>query len=333
MNKTFFMLRASLIAVALIFAAQASAASKEVTVRGRLGRTVEAGGWLINTDAQKYLILNPQQFQRETWFREGTEVEATGETRPDAVTIYQEGVPFEVRSMKPQGASGEGDAARATDRAPDLTRVLVTGDAVVRSQPDTAILTLGVVTQNPSASEAQAENASRSDAVVRAVRAAAGADAEVKTSGYNLQPQFDYRNNQSPKIVGYVARNSVVITMSDLTKVGGVIDAASRAGANSVDGLAFTLRRDEQARSQALTEATREATRKARVLAEALGGRVVRILEVQEAGAYRPPIRAYDRAAGTAGRIAESAPPTPIEAGSLEIHAQVQLVAEVETRP
>jgi uncharacterized protein YggE len=112
-----------------------------------------------------------------------------------------------------------------------------------------------------------------------------------------------------------------------------VIDAASRAGANSVDGLAFTLRRDEQARSQALTEATREATRKARVLAEALGGRVVRILEVQEAGAYRPPIRAYDRAAGTAGRIAESAPPTPIEAGSLEIHAQVQLVAEVETRP
>ncbi len=237
-----------------------------------------------------------------------------------------------VTRLRPQTGGGTTTTQTATPGGRvELTRVSVIGDAVVQSQPDTAILMLAVVTQNVSASEAQAENASKSEAVVRAVRAAAGQNAEVKTSGYSLQPQFDYRQDESPKITGYVARNSVVVTMSELGRVGTVIDAASRAGANSVDNLSFTLRRDEQARSQALTGATREAISKARVIAEALGGRVLRIVEVQEAGAYRPPIiqRADMREAVASLPAAQA---TPIEVGSLEIRAQVQLVAEIEVR-
>ena len=133
-------------------------------------------------------------------------------------------------------------------RGGELTRVVVTGDALVQSQPDTAVVQIAVVTQNASASEAQAENASKSESVVRAVKAAAGAGAEVKTSGYSLQPQYAYKPNESPTITGYVARNSVVVTMGELTKVGAVIDAATRAGANNIDGLSFTLRRDCPAR-------------------------------------------------------------------------------------
>lgn len=235
------------------------------------------------------------------------------------------------RLRQQQQTGGATTAQTVTRGATELTRISVLGDAVIQSQPDTAIVMLAVVTQNASASEAQAENASKSDAVVRAAKVAAGQNAEVKTSGYNLQPQFDYQPNQTPKITGYIARNSVTVTMSELARVGTVIDAASRAGANSVDNLSFTLRRDEQARSQALTGATREAMSKARVIAEALGGRVVRIVEVQEAGAYRPPIplRAEMRGAIASDAAAQA---TPIEVGSLEIRAQVQLVAEIEVR-
>jgi len=207
------------------------------------------------------------------------------------------------------------------------TRILVTGDAIVRAQPDTAIISIAVVTQNRSALAAQQQNATLSERVIAAVRAAAGAGAEVQTGGYSIQPQRVYRENQPPTITGYEARNSITVTMSDLTRVGTVIDAASQAGANSIDGIAFTLRRDRPARNQALTDATREAVSKAQTLAQALGGRVVRIVEVQEAGTFRPPIPI---SAGVLSRgVAENAP-TPIEVGSLEISAQVQLVAEIE---
>ena len=343
MRKSLIAACAVAFVLALGFAAQAAqggGVNKEITIEGRLARTVEAGGWLIVADYGKYLILNSRQFQSEPWFREGATVQATGEARQDAVTIYQEGMPFQARTMRargraPSGAAqpggnqggNQGGASAVAGRS--VTRVVVTGDATVRAQPDTAILSLAVVTQNASASEAQAENASKTDAVVRAVKSAAGAGAEVKTSGYSVQPQYAYKEGVPPTVTSYVVRNSVSVTTGELDRAGAIIDAASRAGANSVDSLVFTLRRDEQARGQALSAATREALGKARVVAETLGGRVVRVVEVQEGGAAPRPLLGN---LGGVMRTAQANTPTPIEAGPLEIRAEVTLVAEVETR-
>jgi len=93
------------VALALFTIVTSAGLAKEITVRGKLQKTVEAGGWVIVADKQKYLILNPQEFRKEKWFKEGAEVEATGETR-NVMTIYMEGTPFEVRSMRPFERSG-----------------------------------------------------------------------------------------------------------------------------------------------------------------------------------------------------------------------------------
>jgi hypothetical protein len=297
----------------------------EMTVRGRLARTVEAGGWLIQTSKQKYLLLNFQRFQNEKWFAEGTEVEAIGEERRDTVSVYQEGIPFEVRTLRPfaLGASDTG----AGEKRP-LTRILVTGEAIMQAQPDTAIVIVSVVTQDKRALDAQQQNATLSERVVSALKAAAGTGAEVKTSGYSLQPQRVYKENQPPTITGYEARNLVTVTMSDLTKVGAVIDAATAAGANNVESLSFTLRQDQAARDSALSQATRVAVGRAHAIAQALGGRVMRILEVQEATATARPLYQTEDARGF---VAKASAQTPIEVGSLDIRSQVQLIAEVET--
>jgi uncharacterized protein YggE len=209
-----------------------------------------------------------------------------------------------------------------------VTRVMVAGDSIVQAQPDTAIVTVSVVTQNRQALAAQQDNAAKTDAVVRALKPAAGSGAEVKTSGYSVQPQRVYKEGQPPAITGYEARNSVTVTLSDLTKVGSVIDAAAQAGANDVAGISFTLRQDRQARDRALSEATREAVSKAQVIASALGGRVVRIVEVQEEGfQQRPPMPVYQ----TESFMAKRDVATPIEVGSLDISSRVQVIAEVET--
>jgi len=239
------------------------------------------------------------------------------------VTTFMEGTPFEVRTMRPLAESGSGENQIASR---DLTKVSVTGDSIVSAQPDTAILTVSVVTQARSALEAQQQNANKSDAVVRALKNAAGPGAEVKTSGYSIQPQRVYKENQPPTIVGYEARNSVTVVISDLTRVGAVIDATAQAGANDVAGISFTLRKDRPARDQALAEATREAVSKAQVIATALGGRVVRIVEVQEEGVSRP-VPIYQ---GAMQMMKTNAAPTPIEVGTLDITSRVQLIAEIE---
>ena len=310
--------------IALVLSAATILQAKEITVRGKLQKTVESGGWLIVASDAKYLILNPKDFQSKEWFKESTNVEAVGETK-DVMTIFMEGTPFEAKSMKPV------DQAAATPGRDDnrrATRVMVAGDSIVQAQPDTAVLTISVVNQAKRAIDAQQENATRTDAVVRALKASAGAGAEVKTSGYSLQPQRVYKEGQPPTITGFEARNSVTVTMGELNKVGPVIDAAAQAGANDVTGIAFTLRQDRQARERALSEATSEAMTKARVIAQTLGGRVVRIVEVQEEGfQQRPPQPIYQTEAFM-GKRADVA--TPIEVGSLDITSRVQLIAEVE---
>jgi uncharacterized protein len=215
---------------------------------------------------------------------------------------------------------GTSDTRRAT-------RITVGGDSIVQAQPDTAILTISVVTQARRAIDAQQENATKTDAVVQALKAAAGTGAEVKTSGYSVQPQRVYRENQPPTITGYEARNTVTVTMSDLKKVGSVIDAASQAGSNDISGIAFTLREDRPARDRALLQATQEAMSKAEVIARALGRKVTRIVEVQEEGFIRPPQPVYQAEAFMAKRDSVA---TPIEVGSLDITSRVLLIAEVE---
>lgn len=206
------------------------------------------------------------------------------------------------------------------------TRITVNGDAIVQAQPDTAILTISVVTQGRRAIDAQQDNATKTDAVVQALKAAAGAGAEIKTSGYSVQPMRVYRENQPPTISGYEARNTVTATLSDLKKVGPVIDASSQAGANDISGIAFTLRQDRPARDRALAEATREAMSKAEVIASALSRKVTRIVEVQEEGFIRPPQPVYQAEAF----MKRDSVATPIEVGSLDITSRVVLIVEVE---
>ena len=306
--------------IAAVLSAATVLHAKEITVRGKLQKTVEAGGWLIVDHDSKYLILNSKDYEKQSWFKESTSVEAVGETK-DVMTTFMEGKPFEAKSMKPieQGVATGGETRR-------VTRVMVAGDSIVQAQPDTAIVTISVVTQNRRAIDAQQENATKTDAVVRALKAAAGAGAEVKTSGYSVQPMRVYKEGQPPAITGYEVRNTVTVTMSELNKLGSVIDASSQAGSNDIGGIAFTLRQDRQARDRALSEATREAVSKAQVIAQALGGRVTRIVEVQEEGfQQRPPQPLYQAEA-----MLKAQASTPIEIGSLDITSRVQVIAEVE---
>ena len=304
--------------IALSLALAVNAAAQQVSVTGALTPTVEAGGWLIADGSQKYLLLNAGDYSSLSWFKAGTRVQSVGELKPGTITIYQEGTPFEASSLTPI-QSGSNPASRPGT-------ITVSGNARVTATPDTAILSISLVTQNASALEAQQLNASQSTTVINAIKSVVPA-AEVKTSGYALIPQRVYKENQPPTISGYEARNTVTVTLTDLSRVGAVIDAAGHAGANNIDGVSFTLRDDRAARSKALSEATQEAMAKANALAQTLDSTVTRIVAVQEGGAAPRPVVRFEAMARDAGAS------TPIEPGTLDISADVVLIVEIEKVP
>ena len=206
------------------------------------------------------------------------------------------------------------------------TRVSIVGESQTTVAPDTAVVTFSVVTQIAQALAAQQENARKSDHVKNALEAV-GADSkiEVKTSDYNLQPEQDYYSGKLPKILGYTVRNTVTASISDLSKVGVVIDAATKAGANSVESTSFIIRQDSPAQGEALATATKQATAKAEAIAQSLNGLIVRVVETHEGGIEPPPLppaySSYSMSSAGEMMAEKKTVTTPVEAGSLNVRS------------
>jgi uncharacterized protein YggE len=215
--------------------------------------------------------------------------------------------------------------AQQTPASP-LSSIRVTGDAKVTARPDRVQIDIGVTTRATQSQEAASQNARQVDAVLAAVRKATPA-AVLKTISYSLNPTYEYHSNGAePTITGYSAVNVVQVTLDDLAKIGTVIDSATLAGANHVQGIQFTLRDQDAVRAEALRQAATRARAEADLLAAALGLKVVRVLSVEENSPRMVPVRAYMGAPRT---VMATATATPVEAGTLEVNADVMLTVEV----
>ena len=210
----------------------------------------------------------------------------------------------------------------------DRPSVRASGEAVIQAKPDLARVDFGVTSQASTAQAAATQNAQQLEAVLGALRKALGPSAEIKTVSYSLHPDYRYpKEGGKPQIVGYTATNIVQATTMDLPAVGKLIDAATQAGATNVQRLQFTLKDEQAVRAQALAEASKKARANAEAMAKALGLKVVRVLSASAGGGGVIPLQRESMA--MARMSAADAAPTPIEAGTLEVRANVNLVLEV----
>ena len=205
-----------------------------------------------------------------------------------------------------------------------MSSIRVTGDAVVTAKPDRALIDVGVLTQEKQSQNAASQNARQLDAIMVALHKLLGADADVKTINYALNPDYQYRPLGGKSAVSsYTALNVVRVTVDDLDKVGPVIDAATQAGANHVESVRYTVRDQQVLRSQAVREAALKARANADALASALNLKITRIVSVEEGDSTPAGPDAADP------RDPAGPAPTPIQSSSFVVTANVTLTAEV----
>ncbi|HEX6364216.1 MAG TPA: SIMPL domain-containing protein, partial [Albitalea sp.] len=148
--------------------------------------------------------------------------------------------------------------------ATDGTLLNVSAQGEAKRVPDIARMSTGVVTRAADANAAMRANAEQMAKVVAAIKAAGIADKDVQTSGINLNPTYQYRENQPPTITGYEAHNTVSIVVRDIGKLGKILDQLAAVGANQINGPSF----DVDQKEEALDEARQQAVAKAQARAE-----------------------------------------------------------------
>ena len=202
-------------------------------------------------------------------------------------------------------------APASAQLGPDII-TSATGEA--RVTPDRAQVLIGVQTRAATAAQAGADNARKTRAVIDAVKARGIPAAQIATSEYNLYPEYDPQPRegpQLPRVIGYVANNTVRIEVRQLDQVGPVIDAALAAGANMVNTIQFFASNVDVARRAALAEAVVRARADADALAKAAGGSLGALLELNT---QSPPVRPYP-AERAMMRMSAADTQTPIEPG------------------
>lgn len=206
--------------------------------------------------------------------------------------------------------------------------ITVTGDGRAQAAPDVAEISIGVVTTAATAAEALTQNSTQSQQVIQAIRNAGIPERDIQTQGLSVQPvEAPRRNPGDPlQITGYRAQNTVEVTVRELAdnRVGVVVDAANRAGANVTGGIRFRLENDQAARQEALTEAIENARQKAEAIARASGKTVRGVRAVTESGVSVPVLQRSAMAADAA----QAAPAPPVQSGELTITARVTVVFE-----
>lgn len=181
-------------------------------------------------------------------------------------------------------------APPAADSMFQATTLNLAAYGETRIAPNMATISLGVMTQAPTAQGAMQANAQNMSRVVDSLRKAGIAAKDIQTSGLNLNPQYQYIENQPPKLIGYQASNQVTVTVHDLSRLGQAVDATVSAGANQVNGVSFGLDDPTAAENAAREAAVKALQAKADLYARATGYRVARMVTLSEgASSYAVP--------------------------------------------
>ena len=203
------------------------------------------------------------------------------------------------------------------------------GHGEIKVKPDIARLTADVLTHDRHQEQAVQDNARRMTALVVAIKGMGIADKDIQTQSYTVSPQYDYTNGQT-HLTGYQVTNSVQVTLRDLKQVGTLIDTATQAGANQLDGVSYDLSDRTAAQDKALALAVADAQRRAATMASALGMPLGNPLSLSDG--EQSPIQPIfmSRMQGPAPMSAASqAPPTPIAGQDITVTADVTLVSGI----
>ena len=200
-----------------------------------------------------------------------------------------------------------------------IPQIAVTGRGEIKVSPDRATIQISVQTRAATSAAAAAENATKQQSVLSALRALGFTNDQLSTVNYNVYPEQRYDQGKEPVIVGYNVTNTVLVDVRKLSQVGPAIDAALSHGANMITSLQFYASNTETARRTAIGTAIEKARADADAAAHAAGGSLGSLLEIN-IGAYNAPPRPL-MMARIAGGVAQDA--TPIQPGEETLSVEV----------
>ena len=193
--------------------------------------------------------------------------------------------------------------------------------------PNVVEITFAVETKNKDASVASEENKKISNNAIEVIKKELNTSKgdTIKTKGFNVSPQYHYKDNQ--RIFDYYqVTNTFTVRLKDISKIGDITSLALKNGVNEVNNLYFSLDGSETYCTELMSRAAKSAKVRANAIAKAMDNKVVGIQNVSvscsnESNYRSIPYRNYLMSAKADSMEQSAGASVPIEAGILKIQA------------
>lgn len=205
--------------------------------------------------------------------------------------------------------------------------IAIEGHGEVRVAPDMATINSGVTSQGETAREALDANTAAMTELISTLKAAGIEARDIQTSGFSVNPNYVYSDARDangyslpPRINGYQVSNSVTVTVRDLEDLGAILDKSVTVGANTVNGVTFSVADPSELLDQARKAAFADARHKAELYAQAAGAELGDLETISEQRNVNSP-EPYPMYA----RAEMAAAPVPVEAGEMSFGVTISV--------
>jgi hypothetical protein len=219
------------------------------------------------------------------------------------------------------GSITSGIAAEAAEKR----MVSVTGMGVAKARPDTASISIGVVSEGDRAKEALDKNSAAMSRVIVELKGQKVDSKDIQTTNFTVRPKFQhFKDGKPPAIIGYRVVNSVRIMVRDLKLLGAILDQAVSLGSNQFNGIQFSVEDATSLEDKARKKAMADARHKAELYAAAENAKLGKVLVISEDFIAVPRRPQFGRAA-----ISAKAAAIPVEPGEQRVQARVHVSWEL----
>lgn len=209
--------------------------------------------------------------------------------------------------------------------------ITISGHGEVRAAPDMALINSGVTTQGATAREALDANTKALADLIAALKEAGIEARDIQTSGFSVNPNYVYSDARDdmgyslpPKINGYQVSNTVTVAVRDLEELGTILDQSVDVGANTINGVSFSVADPTELYNEARKIAFADAREKAELYAEAASAALGELESINESQSFNTPqpMPMYARAEAADAAV-------PVEAGEMSFSVDVNVAWEL----
>ncbi len=208
--------------------------------------------------------------------------------------------------------------------------IVVSGKGELTVKPDIAELSFSVMEENMDVAKASDAVNTKITKIIESLKANGVDEKDIKTTGYNIYPRYDYVTAQTypysgkQVLAGYDVTQSISLKIRDLTKAGKVVTDLGTLNVTDMSGLTFTNDKYDDLVKEARDQAIVQARSEAKKLAEALGVKLVKVVGYSEGGT---PVY-YDRVM-TASFSAKSVSEAVLPTGENKITSNISITYEI----